>query len=88
MKHLTTETKLLMGIIAFMIYFVVAIMGFESAKAVESLAERIGVITATVQRQSVPTLPQKCRQYYNDGTERWVNCMGVGYVREEDHEHD
>ena len=26
-------------------------------------------------------LPTKCRPFYNDGTEAWINCMGVGYVR-------
>ena len=25
------------------------------------------------------TLPQKCQQYYNNGTEEWIDCMGVGY---------
>lgn len=33
-------------------------------------------------------LPASCGRYYNDCTERWINCMGVGYVREEDEEHD
>jgi len=28
------------------------------------------------QRQS---LPEKCRPYYGDGTDAWINCMGVGY---------
>ena len=23
-------------------------------------------------------LPTKCRPYYNDGTDNWINCMGVG----------
>lgn len=25
-------------------------------------------------------LPTKCRPFYNDGTDRWKDCMGVGYV--------
>jgi len=25
-------------------------------------------------------LPSKCEQYYNDGTDRWKDCMGVDYV--------
>jgi len=33
-------------------------------------------------------LPAKCTVYYNDGTDRWKDCMGVGYVREEDNDHD
>jgi hypothetical protein len=24
------------------------------------------------------TLPQKCQPYYNNGTNEWINCMGVG----------
>jgi hypothetical protein len=24
-------------------------------------------------------LPTKCRKFYNDGTDRWIECMGVGY---------
>jgi hypothetical protein len=23
-------------------------------------------------------LPTECRKYYNDGTGRWIECMGVG----------
>lgn len=33
-------------------------------------------------------LPQKCRTFYGDGTEAWKDCMGVGYVHEEDEDHD
>ena len=36
---------------------------------------------ASVKRERL-SLPQKCKPYYNDGTERWIDCMGVGYVRE------
>ena len=25
-------------------------------------------------------LPSHCAAYYNDGTTRWIDCMGVGYV--------
>lgn len=28
--------------------------------------------------------PGMCYNYYNDGTEDWINCMGVGYVRNKD----
>jgi hypothetical protein len=24
------------------------------------------------------SLPEQCKQFYNDGTDRWVECMGVG----------
>jgi len=26
-------------------------------------------------------LPSECEKYYNDGTDRWKDCMGVGYVK-------
>lgn len=29
--------------------------------------------------ERVVSLPEKCAPYYNDGTERWIDCMGVGY---------
>jgi hypothetical protein len=40
------------------------------------------------EKQASTHLPTKCRPYYNDGTERWIDCMGVGYVREQDDEMD
>lgn len=24
-------------------------------------------------------LPTKCAPFYNDGSDRWIECMGVGY---------
>ena len=27
------------------------------------------------------TRAQLCRPYYNDGTDRWYNCMGIQYVQ-------
>lgn len=24
------------------------------------------------------TLPAKCEQFYNNGTDQWIECMGVG----------
>lgn len=24
--------------------------------------------------------PERCARYYNNGTDDWINCMGVGYV--------
>lgn len=27
-------------------------------------------------------LPTRCRVYYTDGTDRWIECMGVGYREE------
>lgn len=33
-----------------------------------------------VQHTQAPkqSLPAKCRPFYNDGTGRWIECMGVG----------
>lgn len=28
-------------------------------------------------RRKTRHLPSICAEYYNDGTERWINCMGV-----------
>lgn len=38
----------------------------------------------TAEREPVPLeerihLPTKCKEFYNDGTDRWIECMGVGY---------
>ncbi len=30
-------------------------------------------------RMKAVPLPVKCAPYYNDGTDSWINCMGVGY---------
>ena len=27
--------------------------------------------------------PERCAEYYNNGTEEWIDCMGVGYNRGE-----
>lgn len=31
-------------------------------------------------------LPSKCQKYYNNGSEDWINCMGVGYKTSTDGE--
>lgn len=49
-------------------YFIGAIAVFEKSKEVTQ-----SVTTSRVH------LPTKCRPYYNDGTDRWIDCMGVGY---------
>jgi hypothetical protein len=50
--------------------------------------EGVELVAEIVVVEPIPSLPVKCRPYYNDGTERWINCMGVGYVREQDEEQD
>jgi len=59
--------------------------GFLMAAVVGLIADAQGSQVVRYERVHLPTT---CRPYYNDGTERWINCMGVGYVREEDEEHD
>jgi hypothetical protein len=37
------------------------------------------VATRAVQSERTSeTLPQSCRQFYNNGTDQWIECMGVG----------
>jgi hypothetical protein len=48
-------------------YIILAILGFEASKADQPVLH-------TVQ----PTLPQQCAKYYNDDSDAWINCMGVG----------
>lgn len=33
---------------------------------------------AAVVKQEREHLPTKCAPYYNDGTDQWIECMGVG----------
>ena len=30
------------------------------------------------EEEPMVSLPTKCRPYLGDGTDRWINCMGVG----------
>lgn len=39
--------------------------------------------TPTLKREPVH-LPTKCAEFYNDDTEAWIDCMGVGYVYRRD----
>jgi len=50
------------------LYLGIAIAGYEHAKAQPPQIP-----------QARQTLPQKCQQYYNNGTDEWIDCMGVGY---------
>lgn len=54
-------------VFAMSVYLFVAIIFWQNAKASETPKERVRF-----------NLPAKCQPYYNDGTERWINCMGVG----------
>lgn len=31
-------------------------------------------------REEYQQAPERCAKYYNNGTEEWINCIGVGYV--------
>ena len=35
--------------------------------------------TITIIEKTELTLPEKCREFYNDSTDRWIECIGVGY---------
>jgi hypothetical protein len=51
-------------------YLVIAVALIQTAKGESVITER-----PTPQQ----TLPQKCAEFYNDGTDQWIDCMGVGY---------
>lgn len=36
-----------------------------------------GTLVVAMEAENI-TLPQKCAQFYNDGSGRWIECMGVG----------
>ena len=55
-------------VIAAALYLVGAIFFWQSA------------VAAPVSHSSVTlTRPQICAEYYNNGTDEWINCMGVEY---------
>ena len=51
----------------FAISVLMTVSGYANAQDQESLI---------YERQ---TLPKKCMSFYNNGTDQWVECMGVGY---------
>jgi len=64
----------------FVILFLIVIftsMSYAVLKTAKETQESIKDIKDIREQQL--TLPEKCRKFYNDGTDRWVNCIGVEY---------
>ena len=63
--------SVIIGVLALVVlYLGICIIGYTKA------AGQFVADAPTAQRQS---LPEKCAPYYQDGTDAWINCMGVGY---------
>lgn len=62
----------------FLIFIVVFCMSFSYAviKTASNIEERMNEIQ---QEKEMKDRRIECRAYYNDGTDRWKDCMGVGY---------
>lgn len=71
MKHLA-EKVLVGSIVACLMVFTVLVL-FALADAQAQASEDLDPCGQEL------SLPEKCREFYNDGTDAWINCMGVGY---------
>ena len=60
--------------------------------ALSAAVNLVGVIYKKTHAEPAPVvkchepvhLPSKCAEFYNDDTDAWINCMGVGYVYRRD----
>lgn len=66
------ERLVQLSVVLFFLLMVFAV--FDTIRTIENTRDILR------EKKDIPTLPQKCGMYYNDGTERWKECMGVGYV--------
>jgi len=64
------EKFMILFLIVFFLSFSLAVI-----KTAYGGAERM----EKIYREMVTPRPSVCSQYYNDGSNRWINCMGVGY---------
>ena len=60
------------------LYVMVAITMLNSCDSVDILEQAHPEVEPMTVTERVH-LPTKCKEFYNDGTDRWVECMGVGY---------
>jgi len=60
----------------FMIVFVFLLFFSISYAVLETAKGEIEDIKEITERRH---LPSECQSYYNDGTDRWKDCIGVGY---------
>lgn len=69
------EEKVVVGFIAWIFLMLsVAIVG---GLYIEN--EKVKAIKAFSKARITISRPELCGQYYNDGTDRWMKCMGVEY---------
>ena len=59
----------------FMILFVLILFISISLAVLKTASGEIEDIKEITERRH---LPAECQPYYNDGTDRWKECMGVG----------
>lgn len=65
------------------LFFIAIVLSFSYA-VVKTAQESIEIVEENKEKKErVLTLPEKCQSYYNDGTDKWKDCMGVGYVSAE-----
>lgn len=63
----------------FMILFIIVFFTSLSVAVIKTAHGIQEVIEKEYNRREVP-LAEKCEQYFNDGTDQWKECMGVGLV--------
>ena len=73
------EESTLMKILECMIIFLCCCFLVSFTYAVlETASDSQDIQVKDQQKQEVNTLPQKCAPFYNNGTDDWIECMGVG----------
>ena len=83
MTSTSTTTTTPSGSIAGVLTLILTVSALCSLTAVIFIAlqdarlEAAGTLAVRSERIS-GTLPRKCEEFYNDGTGRWIECMGVG----------
>jgi len=83
MASTSTTTTTRSGSIAGAVTLILMALALCSLTAVICIAAHVASVSQDAQpdagsAHTSETLPAKCRQYYNDGTGRWIECMGVG----------
>ncbi len=50
-------------------------------KTAQDIREGMNDVVIKEQERRKEDIRTRCAVYYNDGTGRWIECMGVGYVQ-------
>lgn len=61
----------------FFISFVILLFVSLAFAVVKTAKEIENIVEENHERQERRHLPTECREYYNDGTDRWIKCMNV-----------